>query len=303
MAMYQGFGYRVTLVPDAELAADPAIVRPVADRGVVVQQAPFAASTAHYIATTTDDFTVIVMARHTSGGRFMEALRDRWPAARLVFHPGDLHFLREERAAALLGDTGAMEDAAATRAPGSWRWSPGPTAPSSSRCTSRHCWRALGWATGSCRSIRSSPTASPPRTALPSGRGLRSSAGTGTRPMSMRFIICVPRCGRALLPPGRTSCCASSAARRRRSLPATAAANVVIDGRVLDLDGLLDTLRLTIAPLRYGGGGQDETDHKPGRRRARDRNARSRGRDRAGRRRHGAGGGGRRPRRGRAGAL
>ncbi len=253
MTMYQGFGYDVTLVPDAELDADPALVRSVADRGIVVQQAPFAPSTAEYIAATPDEFAVIVMARHTSGGRFMEALRARWPTARLIFHPGDLHFLREARAAALSGESQAQETAARTQAREL-------ALVAGADCTvvvSQH-EQALLVAEGlGAQVVQVDPEFAnrPPAPYRAAQRaGVAFIGGYGHQPnVDAVHFLCTdiwPRITASR--PDIVLHVVGSAS--PPEFAAYASANVVIHGRIEDLDAFLDTMRLTIAPLRYGAG-------------------------------------------------
>ena len=116
MGMYQAFGYEVTFIPDAEMAGDPALLAPLQDQGIEVIQAPFAPDAATYIAQIEADFEVVVMSRHNCGGRHLEALTARWPGARRVFHPGDLHHIRELREAVLKSDVELFRTAIATKA-------------------------------------------------------------------------------------------------------------------------------------------------------------------------------------------
>ena len=253
MAMYQGFGYDVTLVPDAELAADPAVLRPVADRGVVVIQSPFAPTTAQYIADATDDFAVIVMARYTSGGRHMEALRARWPGARLVFHPGDLHHVREYRAAELTSDQAAIEAAGATRA----REMTVVAGSDVTVVVSSHECRLLADAGLGDRVVQIDPEYANrlPAPYEPGGRaGVAFIGGFGHQPNvdAVRFLCTEiwPIIG-ATRPDIVLHIIGSAPP---AEFDRYASRSVVVHGRVEDLDGMLDTLRMTVAPLRYGAG-------------------------------------------------
>lgn len=253
MEMYRGFGYDVTLIPDAELEADEALVRVVADRGVRVLQAPFVPATADYISRTTDEFAVIVMARHTSGGRYFEDLRARWPTARLVFHPGDLHYLREQRAAILMGDPIAVEEAVRTRE----REMALIAGADVTVVVSSHEREVLVAAGLGEKVVQVDPEYSnraPARYDAATRSGVAFIGGFGHAPNvdAVRYLcteiwpivsgsrpdIVLHVVGSA--PPVEFEKFASS--------------SVVIHGRVDDLDGLLDSLRLTVAPLRFGAG-------------------------------------------------
>ncbi len=253
MEMYQGFGYDVTLVPDAELTASPDVVRAVADRGVVVMQAPFIPTTDAFIAAAPDDYAVIVMARYTSGGRYMEALRARWPGARLIFHPGDLHHLREHRAAALAGSDAAMAAAQVTEA----RELALVAGADMTVVVSSHERDVLGAAGLGARVVQIDPEYAN-RTPAPYGPASRTGVafigGFGHEPNvdAVRFlcteiwpIVTASR-------PDITLHVIGSAT--PAEFAPFAGPSIVLHGRVEDLDGMLDTLRLTVAPLRYGAG-------------------------------------------------
>lgn len=109
-------GYDATILPEAELSAPPVALAPLQDRGVRVLQAPFAPSAEHYVATTNDAYAAVALCRAPCGGRHYEAARRRWPGARLLFHPVDLHHLREARDAALHGNADAAAAASRTEA-------------------------------------------------------------------------------------------------------------------------------------------------------------------------------------------
>ena len=253
MAMYQGFGYDVTLIPDAELAADPAVVRPVADTGVVVVQAPFAPTTAQYITDAPGDFAVIVMARHTSGGRHMEALRTRWPGARLVFHPGDLHHLREHRAASMTGDPAALDAARVTMD----RELALVAGADVTVVVSSHERDVLADAGLGDRVVQIDPEyanrpPAPYDSAARSGVAFIGGFGHAPNTDAVRFlcteiwpIVSASRTDILLHVVGSAP---------PAELDQFAGPSVVMHGRVEDLDGMLDTLRLTVAPLRYGAG-------------------------------------------------
>ncbi len=254
MAMYQGFGYDVTLVPDAELSADPAIVRPVADTGIVVQQAPFAPTTAAFITQDGPAPDVVVMARHTSGGKYFEALRARWPQARLVFHPGDLHYLRQQRAAALLDDPAA----ALTAARATQRRELALIAAADVTVVVSSVERVLLGAAGvGARVVQIDPEYAnrDPAPYDPAARaGVAFIGGYGHEPNvdAVEFLATEIWPIVTATRPDITLHIVGSAP--PPAFDAYASANVVVHGRVEDLDGMLDTLRLMVAPLRYGAG-------------------------------------------------
>ncbi|WP_017463230.1 glycosyltransferase [Dyella ginsengisoli] len=57
----------------------------------------------------------VMLCRHTVAGQYADLVRRLAPQARLLFDTVDLHFLREERAAALAGHTGMAQQAGLSR--------------------------------------------------------------------------------------------------------------------------------------------------------------------------------------------
>jgi len=68
-----------------------------------------------FLATEGHGFSLAMLFRVYSGGRHYETVRRDCPGAKIVFETVDLHFLREERQARLSGDRRALNDAYAMR--------------------------------------------------------------------------------------------------------------------------------------------------------------------------------------------
>ena len=253
METYQGFGYDVTFVPDAEFAGPAEHVRAVAARGITIIQAPFAPDTASYIAGIDDAFEVVVMSRYNCGGRHLEALMARWPAARLVFHPGDLHHLREIREAVHRESVEGFAAALATKR----RELAIAAAADCTVVVSDHELQVLHDAGLGERAVRIDPeyTNRAPAPYDPATRaGVAFIGGYGHIPNvdAVEFLcetiwplVTQARPGTVLHvvgsnPPPHFGRYASD--------------DVRIEGRVEDLDTMLDGLRLTVAPLRFGAG-------------------------------------------------
>jgi glycosyltransferase involved in cell wall biosynthesis len=115
MRMYQSWGYAITFCPDADYMPDPHYVEALEAEGITVMRWPFVGSTASYIEATRERFDVVLMSRVHSGGAHLERARAKWPDALLVFHPGDLHYLREKREAILNEDVAGFAAAIETR--------------------------------------------------------------------------------------------------------------------------------------------------------------------------------------------
>lgn len=73
-----------------------------------------------YIEDNRNIFTLIILARVTCGGALFELVRHNCPDAKIIFNTVDLYFLREQRAARLSGDQEAIERASHTRDREEW---------------------------------------------------------------------------------------------------------------------------------------------------------------------------------------
>ncbi len=253
MAMHQESGAEITLLPDFDLAADPAAVAAVAARGVAVVQAPFAADGPAFIAGTPDRFDTVVLLRVDSGGRHMEALRARFPAARLVFHPGDLHHLREFRQAVQGGDATLFRQAIQTR----HRELTVARQSDATVVVSQHELDLLRDHDAGARAIRIDP-AYDNREPAPYDPHLRQHVAFIGGFRHLPNVDAVEFLCRHVWPrviaaqPGLKLIVIGS--HPPDHFQALASAGVEIRGRVMDLDAALDTLRFTVAPLRYGAG-------------------------------------------------
>jgi len=83
--------------------------------GVEAWTAPFAARAPAWLAEHGPRFDVAMVCRHYVAREFLPLLRAHAPRARVVFDSVDLHYLREQRAAALAGDRALARAAGRTR--------------------------------------------------------------------------------------------------------------------------------------------------------------------------------------------
>jgi len=107
-------GCKVTFVADNLDYRQP-YVRHLQQAGIEVQFHPYTRSIAGLLATHGDEFDVVLIARHYIAAKHIGAVREFARKALVVFDTHDLHFLREERLAALEGDSAAAASAAASR--------------------------------------------------------------------------------------------------------------------------------------------------------------------------------------------
>jgi glycosyltransferase involved in cell wall biosynthesis len=96
-------GHQVSFIPDNFLVWRPYFEDLVA-MGVEVVHPPLYQSVADYLAEYGPSFDLAVISRAGIAAKHLETVRRLAPAARLVFDTVDLHFVREQRAAALSQD-------------------------------------------------------------------------------------------------------------------------------------------------------------------------------------------------------
>ncbi|MGH8031889.1 MAG: glycosyltransferase [Luteimonas sp.] len=83
--------------------------------GVETWYAPFAARAPAWLREHGPRFDTVLVCRHYVAREFLPLLRAHAPQARIVFDSIDLHYLREQRAAALTGDAALARAAQRTR--------------------------------------------------------------------------------------------------------------------------------------------------------------------------------------------
>ncbi|HET8585052.1 MAG TPA: glycosyltransferase, partial [Casimicrobiaceae bacterium] len=105
---------KVTFVADNLEHREP-YVSELARRGVEVLFHPYVRSIPELLVTRGREFDEIVVSRHYVAARHLDTIRQAAPQARVVFDTVDLHFLREERLAALNGGYAAGVAARAKR--------------------------------------------------------------------------------------------------------------------------------------------------------------------------------------------
>jgi GT2 family glycosyltransferase len=114
LRVMKDLGCHVTFLPETLESREPC-TGDLQRLGIEVLRAPYARSMGEVLAERAAEFDVIVLARHAVAARHIDAVRRSAPAALLVFDTLDLHYLREQRRAAL------EEDAALARAAGEIR--------------------------------------------------------------------------------------------------------------------------------------------------------------------------------------
>ena len=99
-------GYRITFVPGDNFARLGAYTEKLENMGIECICAPYETSVHGLVTKRGDVFDLIVLSRRNVAAGHFKTVREACPSARVVFNLVDLHYLREERAAALEGMAG-----------------------------------------------------------------------------------------------------------------------------------------------------------------------------------------------------
>jgi glycosyltransferase involved in cell wall biosynthesis len=109
-------GFEVTFAAVCEYAVETPYREALAQRAVTCLGPDRAPNIEAYLERQGAAFDLCVLSRVGAGGEFLEVVRMHCPRARVVFNCVDLHFLREQRGALLEGDEAVLAAAATTRA-------------------------------------------------------------------------------------------------------------------------------------------------------------------------------------------
>jgi glycosyltransferase involved in cell wall biosynthesis len=242
-------GGKATFVADNLEHREP-YVEALQQRGVEVLYRPYVSSIASLLAKRGREFDVVVLSRHYVAAKHLDAVRRFAPQARVVFDTVDLHFLRAERQATLVGGAPAASDREREQELDLVRGA------DVTLVVSPVERELLGELVPSARVDVLSNIHEP----MPGGRPYRERAGIvfigGFRhPPNADAMLWYARevlpLVRARLPGVVTTVVG---AEPPASVRALACRELVVAGHVEDIDPVFATARLSIAPLRYGAG-------------------------------------------------
>ena len=115
MRAFQGAGYKVTFIPEDNFLYMPKYTTDLQRLGIECLYYPYCSSVTEHLEQAGDLYDVVFIFRMVPAEKHLDAVRRLAPRAKVVFHTSDLHFLREERQAALVGDAGMARQAALTK--------------------------------------------------------------------------------------------------------------------------------------------------------------------------------------------
>jgi glycosyltransferase involved in cell wall biosynthesis len=115
MRILQALGYEVTFIGSDTLDHAGRYTDDLRTSGIICICAPFVNSLGSFLEREAAGFDLVVLWRQTIANECLDLVRLSAPAAKIVFHTVDLHFLREERHAQLTGSKRMMAQARRTR--------------------------------------------------------------------------------------------------------------------------------------------------------------------------------------------
>jgi O-antigen biosynthesis protein len=104
MQLLQQLGHKVVFVPADNMARIDPYTAALEKRGIECLVHPWHASMEHVLRRAETPADVVYIHRFGNASRYLGMVRRQWPRARIVYCVADLHFLRQEREAALVGD-------------------------------------------------------------------------------------------------------------------------------------------------------------------------------------------------------
>jgi GT2 family glycosyltransferase len=107
-------GHQVTFVPD-NLAHIPVYAGELQKRGIQVIHHPYIKKVRDYLIARGSEFDVVVLSRCQFARKHLADVRSYAPQARIIFDTVDLHFLREQSEARLTGDPEIRQKAGETK--------------------------------------------------------------------------------------------------------------------------------------------------------------------------------------------
>jgi glycosyltransferase involved in cell wall biosynthesis len=245
--------YKVTFIPEDNFAHVGGPTRDLQRIGIEAIYHPAYSTMAAFLSRRPDPFDVIFLHRFGVGDKHMDALRRKYPAARVIFLNADMHYLRELREAELNGDTSAVASAMRTKESELRVIAKADVALVHSAFEHELLQRELPGTEVGLFPLIHDPVDDPP--AL-SGRDGVCFVGGFRHPPNADgiswFVDAVWPLVLASAPDARLRIAGSHVTPGVQALAGTPGVEVV--GFVDDLAGFLGRQRMTVAPLRYGAG-------------------------------------------------
>jgi glycosyltransferase involved in cell wall biosynthesis len=114
MRILHELGHRISFIPD-NLIPTPHYSDALRMRGIEVLCHPHIESVGNYLKAKGHEFDIIILSRCETAGKHIDSVRLHAPQSRVIFDTVDLHFLREQREATLIRDPNLKATAEETR--------------------------------------------------------------------------------------------------------------------------------------------------------------------------------------------
>ncbi|MHB2208474.1 glycosyltransferase [Methylobacterium sp. CM6257] len=114
LAAFQELGFEITFVAQHSYRWSEAYAAPLQKNGIEYLYDPYIKDFAEVIAAR-NNFDFVLVFRHTVLSQIYDQIRSRLPKSRIIFHNVDLHYLREQREAELVGDKEGLFSSAITQ--------------------------------------------------------------------------------------------------------------------------------------------------------------------------------------------
>jgi glycosyltransferase involved in cell wall biosynthesis len=254
MRIFLGLGYRVAFLPVTTLDVTESYTHDLRRLGIEVVSGPAMPPADTFIRANAAAYQLIILYRAPIAHRHIDDIRRVAPYTRVVFNTVDLHFLREERQAALHGSADDMERAKETK-----RIELASIRKADCTIILSEAERDILSGLVGSAALQFVPLISPApgsESGFETRRNIVFVGGFGHLPNvdAVRyFASAIWPLVHARLPDAQFIIVGSNAPDAVRDLAAPAL-GIEMRGFVSDLRALLGTCRLTVAPLRYGAG-------------------------------------------------
>jgi GT2 family glycosyltransferase/glycosyltransferase involved in cell wall biosynthesis len=104
MRLLQRLGFKVTFIPESNFLFLDEYTTNLQRMGIECLYAPYVTSVEHHLKEKGGRYDLVVIFRFTAARRHLDAVRGLCPGAKVILHSADIHFIREEREADLRDD-------------------------------------------------------------------------------------------------------------------------------------------------------------------------------------------------------
>jgi glycosyltransferase involved in cell wall biosynthesis len=249
----QAIGYKVSFLAESNLLFLRGPTGALQRMGVEVGYYPYVESVDAYLKAHRDLFDVVVIFRNGVASNQLGAIRKHCPSARVIFHCSDLHFVREERHAELTEDQGMRAAAQKTK-----RKELAIIAAADASIVHSHYEQEVLAREAPKATVEVFPWILDPKGPVAPFSERNDIAFLGGYRHSPNvdavryFVESIWPAVRQRIPDAKFIIAGSD-------MPPELAAlhgrdNIIAAGYVADLDGFFSSLRLSVAPIRYGAG-------------------------------------------------